>query len=89
MNVEAPWAIARPREPQRRAAARSFVMLKLRTLGPMTNRELAASCQMLETEIAPRVTELATQFLAVRDTGRRKSSLSGLGRKQVVWEAVL
>ena len=88
MNVEAPWSVARPHEPKRRAAARSFVMHKLRTLGPMTNREIAASCQMLETEIAPRVTELVREFMAVHDTGRRKCSLSGLGRKQVVWEAV-
>lgn len=84
-----PWSEARPGEPKRRAAARSFVMHKLRTLGPMTNKELANSCQMQETEIAPRVTELVTEFHAVRDTGRRKSSVSGRGRKLVVWEAIV
>lgn len=81
-----PWSVARPGEPKRRAAARSFVIYKLAELGPMTNRELANSMQMQETEVAPRVNELVNEFLAVRDTGRRKSSLSGRGRKQVVWE---
>ncbi len=83
-----PWSIPQPNEPKCRAAARSFIMHKLRTLGAMTNRELANSCQMQEPEIAPRTSELANLFHAVRDTGRRKSSLSGKGRKQVVWEII-
>lgn len=86
---EAPWSVARSGEPARRAAARSFVIYKLRELGPMTTRELANAMQMLSTEVAPRVSELAHEFLAVRDTGRRRRSLSGKGRTQVVWEAVV
>jgi predicted transcriptional regulator len=75
-------------EPNWRAALRSLVMLKLRTLGPMTNRELANACRVSEKAIAPRLTEL-TEIGEVMDSGRRKSSLSGKGRKQVVWEAIL
>ena len=74
-------------EPHWRRALRSLISLKLRTLGPMTNRELANSCQVAETAIAPRMSELV-ELGDVRDTGRRKSSVSGKGRKQVVWEDV-
>ncbi len=74
-------------EPSWRKGLRTLVVLKLTELGPMTNRELANACQVAETAIAPRLTELATLGEA-RDTGRRKSSLSGKGRKQVVWEAI-
>lgn len=74
-------------EPHWRKALRSLITLKLRTLGPMTNRELANSCQVAETAIAPRMSELV-QLGEVRDSARRKSSLSGKGRKQVVWEHI-
>lgn len=62
-------------------------MRKLTTLGPMTNRELANSCQVSEKAIAPRLPELVAELKA-RDSGGRKTSLSGKGRKQVVWEAM-
>lgn len=74
-----------PNEPKWRAAARGLVMHKLRTLGPMTNHALANSCQMSEKAIAPRLTELV-RLGEARDSGQRKSSVSGKGRKQVVWE---
>ena len=73
------------KEPCWRKGLRALVTLKLRELGPMTNRELANVCQVAETAIAPRLTELSA-LGTVRDTGRRKSSLSGRGRKTVVWE---
>lgn len=74
-------------EPSWRKALRSLIMHKLRTLGPMTNKELANACQVRETAIAPRLTELV-ELGEARDTGRRKTPISGRGRKQVVWEAV-
>lgn len=75
------------KEPSWRAGLRALALKKLSELGPMTNRELANACQVAETAMAPRLTELAG-LGDVRDTGRRKSSLSGKGRKQVVWEII-
>ena len=72
-------------EPSWRAGLRALAVLKLDELGPLTNRELANACQVAETAMAPRLTDLVALGHA-RDTGRRKSSLSGKGRKQVVWE---
>lgn len=74
-------------EPKWRKALRSLIMHKLRTLGPMTNRELANACQVSVIAVAPRLTELV-ELGEARDSGARHSSISGKGRKQVVWEAV-
>ena len=74
-------------EPSWRAALRSLICHKLHALGPMTARELANAFGVAETAVAPRMSELASVNL-VRDTGRRKSSASGKGRKQVVWYPV-
>ncbi len=74
-------------EPRWRKALRSLITLKLRELGPMNNNQIADACRLPVTDIAPRMSELVTE-LKVRDTGRRHSSVSGRGRKLVVWEAV-
>lgn len=72
-----PWA----------AGLRSLILLKLSDLGPMTTHELATACQVSPDAVAPRMTELEDRG-DVRDTGRRKSSVSGKGRKQKIWEAL-
>lgn len=72
-------------EPPWRKGLRTLAVKKLTAFGPMTNRELANACQVAETAMAPRLTELV-QLGEARDSGRRKTSLSGRGRKQVVWE---
>lgn len=71
-----PWA----------AGLRSLILLKLETLGPMTTRELATACQVSPEAVAPRMSELEGLGEA-RDTGRRKSSVSGKGRKQKIWQS--
>lgn len=75
------------REPAWRAGARGLLLHGLMERGPQTTAELANYCQMPANDLAPRMTELLNAG-QVRDTGRRKSSLSGMGRKQIVWEAV-
>lgn len=72
-----PWA----------AGLRALILCKLESLGPMTTHELATACQVSPEAIAPRMTdpEMRDQ---VRDTGRRKSSVSGKGRKQKIWAVV-
>lgn len=72
-------------EPKWRTALRSLLVHKLRTLGPMTTKQLANACQVTEKAVAPRMTELCALGDA-RDSGGRHTSLSGRGRKQVVWE---
>lgn len=74
-------------EPKWRKALRSLIAHKLTTLGPMTNHQLANACQVSVKAIAPRLTEMV-ELGEARDTGGRHSSVSGKGRKQVVWEAV-
>jgi predicted ArsR family transcriptional regulator len=71
-----PWAIG----------LRSLMLKKLCEQGPLTSRDMANACQVSEKAVAPRWTELALLGL-VRDTGRRKHSISGRGRTQKVWEA--
>jgi predicted ArsR family transcriptional regulator len=73
-------------EPTWRKGLRELIVLKLTELGPLTTKELANACQVSPDAIAPRMTELEGEGRA-RDTGRRKSSLSGKGRKLKVWEA--
>ena len=74
-------------EPKWRRALRSLIVLKLRELGPMNNNQIADACRLHVSNIAPRMSELVSE-LKVRDTGRRHSSVSGKGRKLVVWEAI-
>lgn len=74
-------------EPKWRKALRSLITLKLRELGPMNNNQIADACRLPVTDIAPRMSELVAE-LKIRDTGRRHSSVSGRGRKLVVWEAI-
>lgn len=69
-----PWA----------AGLRKLILHRLRSQGPQTTHELAAGCQVSPDAIAPRMTELEALGEA-HDTGRRKSSVSGKGRKQKVW----
>lgn len=54
----------------------------------MTTKQLANACQVTEKAVAPRMTELCAMGDA-RDSGGRHTSLSGRGRKQVVWEIAL
>jgi predicted ArsR family transcriptional regulator len=63
---------------------RALMVRKLCELGPMTSREMANACQVAETAVAPRWTELEALGLA-QDTGERRHSLSGRGRPQKVW----
>lgn len=71
-----PWA----------AGLRSLIVLKLQQNGPQTTHELATACQVSPDAIAPRMTELEALGEA-HDNGRRKSSVSGKGRKLKVWAA--
>lgn len=71
-----PWA----------AGLRSLIMLKLLANGPQTTHELATACQVSPDAIAPRMSELEALGEAV-DSGRRKASVSGKGRKLKVWAA--
>lgn len=80
-------AIAYQSEPKWRKALRSLITLKLRELGPMDNNQIADACRLHVSAVAPRMSELVAE-LKVRDSGRRHSSVSGRGRKLVVWEAV-
>ena len=74
-------------EPRWRKALRSLITLKLREFGPMDNSQIADVCYLPVNDIAPRMSELVSEA-KVRDTGRRHSSVSGRGRKKVVWEAI-
>jgi predicted ArsR family transcriptional regulator len=65
---------------------RQLMLKKLVEQGPMTSREMADACQVSEKAIAPRWTELEAQGL-IRDTGKRRHSISGKGRTSKVWEA--
>jgi predicted ArsR family transcriptional regulator len=66
---------------------RSLIVKHLTERGPMTTHELANACQVSEKAIAPRMSELEIELRA-RDSGFRRPSLSGKGRKLKVWEAV-
>ncbi len=75
-DFDRPWA----------KGLRSLILKKLVELGPMTTHEAATACQVNVTAAAPRFSELEARGL-VRDTGRRRHSISGRGRTQKVWEA--
>jgi predicted ArsR family transcriptional regulator len=72
-----PWA----------SGLRSLILLKLAAHGPQTTHELANACQVSQTALAPRLSELEA-LGQVRDTGHRRRSVSGRGRPLKVWAAV-
>ena len=73
-------------EPHWRAALRNLILHRLRVHGPQTTHELATGCQVSVEAVMPRMSELEASG-DVFDTGRRKSSVSGRGRKQKVWRS--
>lgn len=68
------------------AGLRKLILKHLRERGPQTTHELANACQVSQAAVAPRMSELL-KLGEARDTGRRKSSVSGRGRKLKVWES--
>jgi hypothetical protein len=65
---------------------RQLILKHLVERGPMTTREAANFCQVSVEAAAPRFSELE-ELGQVRDTGERRASVSGRGRRQKVWEA--
>ncbi len=76
-DFDRPWA----------KGLRSLALKHFVERGPMTSHEVADFCQVSPDAMAPRMSELEGLGL-IRDTGERRSPVSGRGRKLKVWEAI-